>query len=419
MLFLPLVAASALVSLSAASPIDGSRASQVINGSYIIKLKDDVAADSHLQWVGGIHARSLGKNEFSGIQREYNSLAFRGYAGRFDGDTIARIKSSADVAYVEEDKTWYLEDTLVERDLTTQRPATWGLGAISHRKPGAAEYAYDTAAGKGTYGYIVDSGIRTTHKEFEGRASTGWTGYEGDEEDTAGHGTHVAGTVGGVTFGVAKKATLIGVKVFQGRSASTAIIMAGFDWAVNDIVSKNRKNKSAINLSLGGPPSKAWNDAIQTAFSKGVLSIVAAGNDQVDASGSSPASAPNALTVGAVNKNWEIVTNWPKGQGSNYGKVLDIFAPGDNIESAGIGSDSEVKLNSGTSMACPHVTGMALYAMSVNGVQGAKAVSEHLIKNSGQGVVKGPLRGSPNRMANLGNNSTLDWKYFVANNRAA
>lgn len=179
--------------------------------------------------------------------------------------------------------------------------------------------------------------------------------------------------------------------------------MAGFDWAVNDIISKNRQNKSAINLSLGGPYSRAWNDAIQAAFSKGVLSIAAAGNDQVDASNTSPASAPNAITVGAVNKNWEIVTNWPNGHGSNYGTVLAIFAPGDDIESASNMNDSESKLNSGTSMAAPHVTGLALYAMSVNGVQGAKAVTDHLINVSGKGVVQGPSRGSPNRMANNGN----------------
>ncbi|KAJ6439344.1 putative serine protease Pr1D [Purpureocillium lavendulum] len=399
-----IAAASALAALSTAAPVESSSSSsRVIAGSYIIKLKENVATDSHLQWVSGVHARSLGKEDFAGIQREYKSLAFHGYAGHFDKDTIDKIKNSDEVAYVEEDKTWYLEDTLVERALTTQSDATWGLGAISHREPGATEYVYDDAAGEGTFGYIVDSGVRTTHDEFEGRASTGWTGYQGDEEDTAGHGTHVAGTVGGKTFGVAKKATLIAVKVFQGRSASTSIIMAGFDWAVNDIVNKGRKDKAAINLSLGGPQSQAWNDAIETAFNKGVLSVVAAGNAQVDASTTSPASAPNAFTVGAVNKDWQIVTNWPRGQGSNYGRVLDIFAPGDNIESASNNSDTESRLDSGTSMACPHVTGMALYAMSVNGVTGAKAVTAHLIKNAGQGVVGGPLRGSPNRMANLGN----------------
>lgn len=292
-----------------------------------------------------------------------------------------------------------------KRDLTTQESAPWGLAAVSHRQPNATGYIYDTAAGQGTFGYVMDTGIRATHREFQGRASTGWTGWTGDDRDISGHGTHVAGTVGGVTFGVAKKATIIAVKVFHGTTTSTSIIMGGFDWAVNDIVSKGRQDKSVINQSLGGPFSRAWNDAIEAAFTRGVLSVIAAGNAQRDASEVSPASAPNAVTVGAVDRNWRIVTNWPNGQGSNYGPVLDIFAPGDGIESAEPNSDSQSGLRSGTSMASPHVAGLALYAMSVDGVRGAQAVTDHLIKNSGKGVVTGPLRGSPNRFANNANPS--------------
>lgn len=156
-------------------------------------------------------------------------------------------------------------------------------------------------------------------------------------------------------------------------------------------------------MSLGGPKSEAWNDAIDKAFSEGVLCIVAAGNYKVDAKDTSPASAPSSFTVGAVNENWEIVTNWDRGQGSNFGAVLDIFAPGDNIESASFKNDEGSLIMGGTSMACPHVAGMALYAMTVNGVQGAQAVTDHLLKNAGQDVVRGPIYDSPNRMANLGN----------------
>nr|CAD24290.1 subtilisin-like protease PR1D [Metarhizium acridum] len=405
MLFKSIIAAvSAFAGLSAAAPAN-IRASNVIEGSYIVKLKDNVAADEHISWVSGIHARRNVNDDFAGIQHEYNSPAFRGYAGHFDQQTIEEIKSSSEVAYVEADQIWTLEESAVKRDLTTQESAPWGLAAISHREANAAGYIHDTAAGAGTFGYVVDSGVRTTHQEFEGRASTGWTGYPGDESDTLGHGTHVAGTVGGKTFGVAKKATIISVKVFQGKEGSTSIVLAGFDWAVNDIISKGRRDKSAINLSLAGPYSRAWNDAIEAAFTRGVLSVIDDGNAQRDASEVSPASAPNAVTVGAVDKNWRIVTNWPNGQGSNYGPVLDIFAPGDGIESAEPNSDSQTGLRSGTSMASPHVAGLALYAMSVDGVRGAQAVTDHLIKNSGKGVVTGPLRGSPNRFANNGNPS--------------
>ncbi|KID82664.1 subtilisin-like protease PR1D [Metarhizium guizhouense ARSEF 977] len=404
MLFKSIIAAaSAFASLSAAAPADNRAASNVIQGSYIVKLKDNVATDKHLSWVSGIHARRNVNNDFAGVEREYNSPAFHGYAGHFDQQTIDEIESSPEVAYVEADQVWTLEESVVRRALTTQESAPWGLAAISHREPNATGYIHDTAAGQGTFGYIIDSGIRTTHREFQGRASTGWTGYPGDESDTLGHGTHVAGTVGGVTFGVAKKASIISVKVFRGREGSTSISLAGFDWAVNDIVSKGRVDKSAINLSLRAPYSRAWNDAIEAAFSRGVLSIAAAGNDQQNAANYSPASAPNAVTVGAVDRNWRIATNWNNGQGSNYGPVLDIFAPGDSIESAGPNSDSESRISSGTSMAAPHVAGLALYAMSVDGVRGAQAVTDHLIRNSGKGVVTGPLRGSPNRFANNGN----------------
>lgn len=292
-----------------------------------------------------------------------------------------------------------------KRALTTQTPSTWGLAGISHRQPGAAGYIYDTIAGEGTFAYVIDSGIRTTHQEFEGRAIKGYTAFPGDEGDSIGHGTHVAGTVGGKTFGVAKKATLISVKVFQSGSAATSTILGGFDWAVNDIISKSRQDKAALNLSLGGPRSQVWNDAIKSAFAKGVVSVVAAGNSKVDASGFSPASAPEAITVGAVNSRWEIATGWGlTGQaGSNFGTVLDVFAPGDRVESASNADDTSSVLNSGTSMATPHVCGLVLYAISVDGVRGPQALTDHIINNSGKGVVKGAIGGSPNRMANNAN----------------
>ena len=180
--------------------------------------------------------------------------------------------------------------------MTTQTGATWGLGTVSHRVKGSTSYIYDTNAGVGTYAYIVDTGIIPTHNEFEGRAVAAWTAFTGANLDTYGHGTHVAGTIGGKTYGVAKKASLQAVKVFQGSSSSTSIILAGFNWAVNDIISKSRQDKAAINLSLGGPYSASFNQAVESASSSGVLSIIAAGNDAEDASDGSPASAPSAVS---------------------------------------------------------------------------------------------------------------------------
>lgn len=198
------------------------------------------------------------------------------------------------VAHVEEDQIWYIDA------LTSQSGAPWGLGAISHKGEASTTYIYDTSAGEGTYAYVVDTGINVDHEEFGGRASLAYNAVGGQHVDSVGHGTHVAGTIGGETYGVSKKANLLSVKVFQGESSSTSIILDGFNWAANDIVSKGRTGKSAINMSLGeyhqlspqtmtiltsddpgGGYSYAFNQAVEDAYDEGVLSVVAAGNDNV------------------------------------------------------------------------------------------------------------------------------------------
>lgn len=156
---------------------------------------------------------------------------------------------------MEEDQVWYIDA------LTTQSDAPWGLGAISHQGDASSDYIYDTSAGADTYAYVVDTGINVDHSEFDGRASLAYNAAGGQHVDSVGHGTHVAGTIGGKTFGVSKKANLLSVKVFEGESSSTSIILDGYNWAANDIVSKSRTGKSAINLSLGKYsllPSRGW-----------------------------------------------------------------------------------------------------------------------------------------------------------------
>lgn len=202
---------------------------------------------------------------------------------------------------------------------------------------------------------------------------------------------------------MAKKAHVLGVKVFQGKRGSTSVIIDGYDWAVDDILSKNRKGKAVINMSLGGEVSNSLNDAINDAASQGIITVAAAGNYGRDASTSSPASAESAITVGAVGPQWNIWESEQTGAGSNYGENLDIFAPGVNIISAGHEDDSGTAVYTGTSMATPHVSGLVLYAISVDGVTGTKAVTDHILKNGGKGVVGGNLRGSPSLMANNGN----------------
>ncbi|KAF9887767.1 Basic amino-acid permease [Aspergillus nanangensis] len=382
-------------------PMGGARRSfttEKIPGRYIITFKADVdqaTIDHHTTWATSLHQRSLvGRDEDDdlpiGIERNYQINKWAGYAGSFDDVTIDQIRNSDEVAAVEQDQTWHIWA------LTTQSGAPWGLGSISHKGQSSTDYIYDSAGGEGTYAYVVDTGINAEHEEFEGRATLAYNAVGGDHVDGVGHGTHVAGTIGGKTYGVAKKANLLSVKVFKGESSSTSIILDGFNWAANDIKTKGRTSKAAINMSLGGGFSQAFNTAVENAFDEGVLSIVAAGNENTDASNSSPASAPDAITVAAINQNNT------RASFSNYGSVVDLFAPGENIKSAWIGSNTATNTISGTSMATPHIVGLAVYLMSLEDLSSPKAATDKILSLATKGVVSN-VSGSPNLLAYNGN----------------
>lgn len=162
--------------------------------------------------------------------------------------------------------------------LVNQKRAPYGLGSVSHRTYDIWEYIYDSTAGHDTYAYVLDTGIRITHDEFNGRAHNVYTAFPGQWNDTHGHGTHVSGTIIGSEFGVAKNATALSVKVFEGEDSPTSTILGGYNWAVNDIIANNRQNSSVINMSLEGEESQAYNDALEKAYKAGILSVVAAGN---------------------------------------------------------------------------------------------------------------------------------------------
>lgn len=365
--------------------------------------------DSHLSWVEDVHKRGLNKRAEKGVERTYKGkYGFQGYAGSFDKSTVEEIKKNPDVAIVEEDREWVINwveeeeekpETLAKRALTTQSGATWGLGTVSHRSSGSTSYIYDTNAGTNTYAYVVDTGVRTTHNEFEGRAQAVYTAFSGDNADSVGHGTHVSGTIAGKTYGVSKKATIQAVKVFQGSSSSTSIILAGFNWAANDIISKGRTARSVVNMSLGGGYSASFNNAVNSASSSGIISAIAAGNDGANAANTSPASATSAITVGAIDSSWTIASY------SNYGTVLDIFAPGSGVLSAWYTSNSATNSISGTSMATPHIAGLVLYGISVNGVSGVSGVTSWLTRTATSGKISGNLRSSPNLIGNNGNSA--------------
>jgi subtilisin family serine protease len=279
--------------------------------------------------------------------------------------------------------------------LVTQPNAPWGLASISSRTRGATNYLYDSSSGLGTFSYVVDTGIRTTHQEFSGRAQFGFNAVGGDNSDNQGHGTHVAGTIGGTTYGVAKRTTLIAVKVFEGREGSASTVLAGFDWAVNDITSKGRQNSAVVNLSLGGPGSTVWDNAITSAWARGVLSVVAAGNENQLASNRSPARSPEALCVGNVQSN-DARRSGPTG--SNFGPAVDIFAAGTGIVSAYFNSDSATATLTGTSMAAPHVAGLVSYLRGLEGGMSARSVRERVLGLATEGRVT-DAQGSANLLA--------------------
>ncbi|KAL7782522.1 alkaline proteinase [Trichoderma ceciliae] len=399
----------ALLPAVLAAPTAHLKAPDVIPNKFIITLKEgaSIDTDSHLTWVNDLHRRSLSKRNTAGVEKTYNIHTWSAYAGEFDDETIEQIRASPEVASVEPDYIMYLSDIVEDivedkRALTTQTGAPWGLGAVSHRTSGSTSYIYDTSAGAGTFGYVVDTGINVAHQQFGGRATLGYNAAGGQHVDTLGHGTHVAGTIAGSTFGVAKQASVISVKVFVGDSAETSVILDGYNWAVNDIISRNRASKSAINMSLGGPVSTVWNTAIDAAFRQGVLTIVAAGNGNIfnvpqPVSSTSPANVPNAITVAAADINWRTASF------TNYGAGVDVFGPGVNILSSWIGSNTATNTISGTSMATPHVVGLALYLQALEGLSTPTAVTNRIKALATTGRITGSLNGSPNSLIFNGN----------------
>jgi subtilisin family serine protease len=310
--------------------------------------------------------------------------ALKGFAATLPNAALNRLRSQRGVAYVEEDSVMTIS--------TTQSPATWGLDRIDQRnRPLSNSYTY-TATGSGVTAYIIDTGIRITHNDFGGRASVG-TDTVGDGrngDDCNGHGTHVAGTVGGSTYGVAKAVTLKAVRVLNcSGSGTTSGVIAGINW----VTGNHAAGQPAVaNMSLGGGASSSLDTAVNNSIADGIVYAVAAGNDRRDACRNSPARVPNALTVGATT------SSDAKASYSNYGACLDMFAPGSSITSAWNTSNTATNTISGTSMATPHVAGVAALYLQLNPSAAPAAVSAALIANTTTGVVSSAGRNSPNRL---------------------
>jgi len=394
------IAAFALIPLAAlaapvAIPADAARGS-VIPNSFIVVLKEDISqADftAHTAFVENLHAEAIKKRSSSaslaGLGATYNLGTLKGYAGAFDQETVDQINAREEVLYVEEDKV-VTADSLV----TQSNVPSWGLARVSHTRDGATSYVYDSTAGQGTFAYVIDTGILTTHTQFGGRATWGSNFVNNANTDENGHGTHVSGTIAGSTFGIAKSANLIAVKVLDASgSGSISGVMSGIQWAANDASSKNRSTKSVANMSLGGSFSATMNSAVANAVASGITFAVAAGNENQNAANDSPASEASAITVGATTETDS------RASFSNFGTIVDIFAPGQDITSSYIGSNSATAVLSGTSMATPHITGLSAYLISLKGVSGPTAVVAALQNIAQSGAISSAGSGSPNLLA--------------------
>ncbi|KAI4675426.1 uncharacterized protein J4E84_010020 [Alternaria hordeiaustralica] len=358
------LAVAATSFLAHAAPLPTGSTEDLIAGRYIVQLKPDVDVvtfTAHREKVRSIVARHLGRRDDvdlnAGIDKEYNFGDFKGYAGAFDPAVVAELEALDDVFLVEKDFLMY------PTALVTQTNAPWGLASVSSRTRGATNYIYDETAGEGTYSYVLDSGIRTTHKEFDNnRASWGYNAANSNNADVTGHGTHVAGVIGSKTYGVAKKTNLIAVKVIgDDNVAAGSSVLAGLNWATNDIVTKSRLGSAVVNLSLGGAASSSMDNAVNALANRGILPVVAAGNENQPAANVSPARAANALCVGSVQ------SNDARSSTSNYGSAVDIWAPGGDIISTWHTSDTATMTASGTSASAPFVAGLVSYLRGLEG----------------------------------------------------
>nr|ABL74283.1 cuticle-degrading serine protease [Arthrobotrys yunnanensis] len=396
-----LLAVSGLAINVLAGPIrkvSNAGAPGTIADKYIVVLKKGLpesAVTQHTNRISSFHsrvARDLTGARGHGVGKKFRFAAtgFNGYVGGFDKTTLQEILKSPEVDYVE-------QDAVVKINFE-QDDSTWGLDRISHEdysEPYTYEYN-ETTAGTGATVYVIDTGIRITHNEFKtsngtSRAAWGFNSVDNTNSDGNGHGTHCAGTIAGKTYGVSKKAKVVAVKVLSASgSGSTSGVVAGMNWVAENAT----PNLSVASMSLGGPKSAALNSAVDSIFNAGVTIVVAAGNEGQDAKNVSPASAPKAITVGAIDNQNKIASF------SNWGTLVDVFAPGVAVLSSWATGDTDTKTISGTSMACPHVAGLAAYYISsAGGKSGPTFISEKISSSAVIGQVTGSIRGSPNKIA--------------------
>jgi subtilisin family serine protease len=327
-----------------------------IDGAYIVKVKD------------GADARAVAA--IAGVSPKYVYSIVNGFAAELNDGQLNALRRNGSVEYVEQDQKVF--------STATQSGATWGLDRIDQRAlPLSGTYTYTTTATNVT-AYIIDTGLQANHSEFTGRAANVYDAFGGTGADCQGHGTHVGGTVGGVTYGVAKGVQLRGVRVLDcAGSGSNSGVIAGMDW-----VRVNGVRPAVANMSLGGGYSSTVNTSANNLANSGVFLAVAAGNNSADACNYSPASAASATTVGST------ASNDTRSSFSNFGSCVDIYAPGSSITSAKLNGTSTAM--SGTSMASPHVAGVGALYKGTYG-EASQATIDSWLKTNGTSLSFGKL----------------------------
>ena len=378
-----LVLACTVAVVLAAGIAGGAGARTSDNGwsTYIVTLRP-ATGDSH-----GIAADAARRS--GGLLAHVYSRALSGFAITIPDALAAWLANDPRVLSVEQDQVMTAD--------TTQTGATWGLDRIDQRsRPVNGTYIYN-ATGAGVTAYIIDTGIRLTHTQFGGRAVTGFDAVTpgGSANDCNGHGTHVAGTVGGSTYGVAKSVRLVAVRVLGcNGSGTTSGVIAGIDW----VTSNHQAGQPAVaNMSLGGGASSALDTAVRNSINDGVAYAVAAGNGNVfgiaqNACNSSPARVSQAMTISATDSN-DRKASW-----ANFGTCVDWFAPGVSITSAWSTSNTATNTISGTSMATPHTTGVAALYLQTHTTSSPQQVRDALAANATPNVVTSAGTGTPNRL---------------------
>lgn len=338
-----------------------------IDGSYVVVLKDG-ADPTSVAAVAGIRPNYV------------YTAALNGFAAELNQGQLNALQHNPNVDYIEPDQEFTADATVTA--------ASWGLDRIDQRNlPLSGTYTYNATA-SAVRAYVIDTGIYTSHTQFGSRASNVYDALGGNGQDCNGHGTHVAGTIGGSSYGVARAVLLRGVRVLNcSGSGSTSGIIAAVDW-----VRVNRINPAVANLSLGGGYSSSLNTAINNLANSGVFVAVAAGNENQNACNVSPASAASAYTTAAST------STDAKASYSNYGSCVDGYAPGSSIKSAWIGSTSATNTISGTSMASPHVAGAAALYKATYGNVASSTIVSWINTNATANVITGNISGTPNRL---------------------